>query len=74
MSHLRSRRPVVHSRQDLHWQSLSLKPVAPTLGGVVLAVEVSQQVVEAFQGLQGQYRHRIELEPGLRTGIETGFK
>lgn len=67
MSHLRSLQRVGHPRRDLYWQNLSLKWAAPTLGGEVLAVEESQQAMEVFQGLQGPYRHRIELEPSMST-------
>jgi hypothetical protein len=74
MNHLRSLRHVGHPRRDLYWQNLSLKRAAPSLGGEVLAVEESQRAVEVFQGLQGPYRHRIELEPGMRTGLVTRLK
>jgi hypothetical protein len=74
MSRLRSPRRVVHSRPDLYWQNRSLERAAPTLGGEVLAVEEPQQGVGVFQGLQDPYQHRIELEPGMRTGLVTRLK
>jgi hypothetical protein len=74
MSRLRILRRVGHPRRDSCWQNLSLKRTAQTLGGEVLAVEGPQQVVGVFQGLQGPYRHRIELEPGMRTGLVTRLK
>lgn len=74
MSRLRSLRRVGHPRRDLYWQNLSLKRAAPTLGGEVLAAEGSQQAMGVFQGLRGPYRHRIELEPGMRTGLVVRLK
>jgi hypothetical protein len=74
MSRLRSLRRVGHPRRDLCWQNLSLKRAAPTLGGKVLAVEESQQAMGVFQGLQGPYQHRIELEASMRTGLVTRWK
>ena len=74
MSRLRSLRRVGHPRRDLYWQNLSLKQAAPTLGGEVLAVEGSRQVVGAFQGLQVPYRRRIELELSMKTGLVTRSK
>lgn len=68
MSRLRSLQRVGHSKRGLYWQNLTLKWAAPTLGGEVLAVEESQQAMGVFQGLQGPYRHRIELEPSMSKG------
>ncbi len=68
MSHLHNLRHVGHPKRDLCWKNLSLKRAALTPGGEVLGVEGPQQAMGVFQGQQGQYRHRIELEPVMRTG------